>query len=501
MPARPVSFSRLTVVLLWSAWLLCACSPVAVQQAQHALAVADSLPPEALTAADSTALASAVTTLRHRRFSFPDDYARACYRYGRLLRLRGDYPAAMQAFIGATRAPYLIRPIPLPGFTDYASLARAYSNMGTMSHLTGNYALSYDMYACSAERFRLAGDSSLFFYVLNAMAQEQAEQMHFSEAYTLLDSIRRRCTDTDVLTKTLEIQSRLCLLAQQYDSAIAYVDELYRRGYAATTGYVIKAQSYWYLNRYDSAVRYAEQVMQHPYATPQERHNMLYILTYNDTTIDKDEIKRRYEEREDIDRYEIDPMLIQLSQATMLLEQDLENSSDSRLLLLLVILLPGVLCYPLIAIRRHKKRMELQIAIDAHNEELRNETTQLEQTYSAYQQHLVDQIEQNCEAFRHSHNWEEDLCWKDYDQMCHVVNQHFFLLANKLKATNRLGERDIRLCVLVLLDLPYEEIARILNLSPKSISKLKSVTARKLNVNIRDLREKLLEIASRTTID
>jgi DNA-binding NarL/FixJ family response regulator len=46
-----------------------------------------------------------------------------------------------------------------------------------------------------------------------------------------------------------------------------------------------------------------------------------------------------------------------------------------------------------------------------------------------------------------------------------------------------LNEQDVRLCVLVLIGLPHKQIAEMLPCSPKSIGKLKDLTARKLGVS------------------
>ncbi|MBQ7647637.1 MAG: hypothetical protein IJS92_00980, partial [Paludibacteraceae bacterium] len=75
--------------------------------ARHTLAVADSLRVnEGRLYDDSLALAEAYTLLGHWRLIYPDDYARACYYYGYLLRQHNNQVAAMQAFIAGSHAPY-----------------------------------------------------------------------------------------------------------------------------------------------------------------------------------------------------------------------------------------------------------------------------------------------------------------------------------------------------------------------------------------------------------
>jgi hypothetical protein len=55
-------------------------------------------------------------------------------------------------------------------------------------------------------------------------------------------------------------------------------------------------------------------------------------------------------------------------------------------------------------------------------------------------------------------------------------------------------EQDVRMCVLVLLGVSHKETAELLNCSPKSVGKLKDLTAHKLGVSGGQLRQKMEEI-------
>ena len=172
---------RRLFILLPLVCLLIACQPV--RDARQTIAVADSLRVnEGITCDDSLALANAYTTLGHWRLIYPDDYARSCYYYGRMLRNRNDQVAAMQAFICGMHAPYVQRFIPLPHFTDYHILGRIYSNMGTMCHLVDEFELAYLMYENSSAQFCHAGDTTMYYYARNAMALQLAEQNKHIEA-------------------------------------------------------------------------------------------------------------------------------------------------------------------------------------------------------------------------------------------------------------------------------------------------------------------------------
>jgi DNA-binding NarL/FixJ family response regulator len=78
--------------------------------------------------------------------------------------------------------------------------------------------------------------------------------------------------------------------------------------------------------------------------------------------------------------------------------------------------------------------------------------------------------------------------------LCLQIDKRFHGLASTLQA-QELNEQDVRICVLVLIGLSHKEIAEMLNCSPKSIGKLKDLTAKKLGVSGGQLQEKLQKTA------
>ena len=473
---------------------------MSVHEAQRTVAVADSMRVHAgKLFDDSLALAGAFSTLGSWRLVYPDDYARACYYYGYLLRQHGDQVAAMQAFISGTHAPYVQRVVPLPWFSDYHILGRIYSNMGTMCHLIDEFTLGYTMYGLSASSFYKAGDTTAYHYALNSMALELAEQKLCNETLCLLDSIERGCANTDVLNKLWETKVILRYNLEQFDSAIYAVRQLQCRGYHESTGYVKMAQSFWHLNQYDSALYYAKYVIDCPYASKQDRYHMLYIACNHDTTIDTKTVQKLAARRADINYEYIEPLLQQNSAAVEILRHDIgEQPSPKKILLFFIILsLIGIAVGLTFASFRKKiadlfnKHQQLQ----KENEYIRRSNDNIKQQNAAREQHIVQNIENTCVIIRQYNNWDEELHWKDYHALCEFINQHFYLLADKLKLIHHLDEKEVRLSILVLLDMfNNDTIAKILHYG-KGIRTYKSRLNAKLGNTGKDLRSKLIQIA------
>ena len=91
----------------------------------------------------------------------------------------------------------------------------------------------------------------------------------------------------------------------------------------------------------------------------------------------------------------------------------------------------------------------------------------------------------------------ETLKWTNYQSLCNYVNTHFNLFVDKLKVRYpSLKEREIRLCILTLINISNTDMADILNYSANGIGKFKYLVSRKLNTTSKNLAETLLKIAT-----
>lgn len=474
---------HLTLHIFLLAVLLSSCSPRAVREAQEVVAHADSLREAHLYAQneydDSLSLAQAYETLKEIPLPFRgwlglnSSYAHACYHYGRLLRAKDNYVEAMKVFIDATHSRT----------RDYRILGRVYSNIAEMCHLAGDYALSYDMFAKSADCLLQNGDSSNYFYALNSMAFELAEQGKKDETLILLDSITRNCNDKNIILKTWETKAEMYLNSCQYDSAIVIVDSMLRSGYNSPTGLLIKAQAFSFLGSTDSAVYYAKKVLDTTRSLF-DMNNALYILTHDDKSKNKNEIRQASADRSDIQKL-IEIRHGKITTAVQLLEQDLTRKPDLRWLYstigTLVLISFGLFFY---VRKKHRKRELLSQQI----EELENRNNDTIAKISA-------QIENNIALLSQSANLKEDLSWSDYNKLCRIVDLQFNLLATKLHKKQVLNETQIRLCVLVLLNLRRVDIANTLPYAQNGIGKLKDQTSKLLGTTGKNLRLFLIKVA------
>ena len=452
---------RYIVFLLLAGLVGQGCSSRAIHEAEAVVAQADSLWQAGLMygidAGDSLTLAQAYETLGAYQFLSPftfhpsSSFTHACYHYGKLLRAKDDPENAMRCFINATHSRT----------RDYHILGRVYSNMGSICHLAGDFPLSYDMYEKSAEMNLRNGDSLLYFYNLNNMAYELAEQGKKEETMALLNTIP--VIDEDLSSLTNFTKAELYMKIGHYDSAIYYAHSARISEISSIGASLILAQSYSFLEIEDSAVYYANFIIGHSNSLS-SINNALYILSNDDKTKDIDAVRQTSADRSDTQKM-IAIQQGKLSQAVQLLEQDLAKTPDLRWLYAVIATIIVIGSCLLLYIHRKRNQHKLlsqqvddltsrTIAMQVKNEELT-------QSYSNNYNQIKEDIDHKCTLLHDSKKIKRTLAWKNYHTMCKNVDKQFYLLASKLQSKQLLNETEIRLCILTLLDCGYDQMATV----------------------------------------
>ena len=467
-------------ILLLVGIALFSCAPKALREAEEVVAQADSLRAEGCVYSDSAELAQAYETLGQWQWFYADEYAHACYHYGRILREKEHPVEAMECFINATHSRT----------HDYHILGRVYNNIGDICHLAGEYALSYNMFEQSSEMYRKNGDTLLYYYCLNDMAYELAEQGKKKEAFCIISQIEESCTDAEVISKILETKAEAYLYAHQYDSILYYTDLLCSNNSIGSNIFLLRAKAFTFLEQKDSAVYYANYVL----SISDElfnKNSALYILTQDDESKEKQDIRLTSAERSDVQKL-IEIRQGKLSQAVQLLEQDLHRKPNLTWLYAIcaTLIIVGLVVF----IYVHKKRRQRALLSQQVNA-LEEQHEQIVQEHSEYTNKLTAQVEETCTLLSQSPHLSKDLCWNDFEKMCYVADQQLCMIASKLRQKQILNETEVRLCILVLLDLSRKQISDTLPYSLNSVGKLKDHTAKLLCTTGKNLRDFLLKMA------
>lgn len=385
--------------------------------------------------------------------------ARSYYEEGKVLREKGEQVAAMRAFIRATHFET----------ENEALLGRIYSNMANMCRQADDHETAFEVYKLSAEHFAKSYDSLTYAYALNNMAWEQAAMGHKPQALVLIDSAVTCYPYLPLTQKVVETKAAACFFSQEYDSVLYYTATSQTSDYLL----MLRAQAFSFLQMDDSASWYAKELL--PRMTnPFYLDDIYYILTHNDAAADKETLLRLSSERADVQK-RIKERHGELALAVNLLQQDLNPEKQRWTIWFMLLIMCGLAL------------LSWLIFIAWQQHQLHAEKAKFEQT-------RIQELNANKQLLLESEDIRQELVWNDYEAFCREINKRFFSLATKLQKMD-LNEQDIRMCILVLIGLSHKEIAEMLNCSPKSIGKLKDLTAKKLGVSGGQLQEKLLKTA------
>lgn len=384
--------------------------------------------------------------------------AQAWYEQGRELRQADEPEQAMQSFLRAAHS----------GTEDEALLGRVWSNIANMCRQANEHHKAFQLYAVSAEHFAAANDTLAYAYALNNMAWEQAAMGHKDSAMLLISSAIQSYPRPPLTDKIIESRAAACLFAEEYDSVLFYTA-------SSDNDYLLmlRAQAYSFLQIDDSAAYYARLLLPRTNALT-SLDDLYYILSHNDATVDKELVRTLSSKRADVQKA-IEARHVKLTQAILLLEQNTEEQDHLALIFIaLLVALFGLLLsiWALFVWRKHRLW---------HIEQ----TTQL--------QLRRNELMHTIQLLREAPDLRTEIAWEDFTELCRRIDKLFYGLASSLQEKG-LNEQDIRICLLVLLGLSHKEVADMLNCSPKSIGKLKDITARKLSVSGGNLYDRLLEL-------
>lgn len=387
-----------------------------------------------------------------------DEEAQLCYEQGKALREQGEPAQAMQVFLRAAQCGH-----------DERLLGRVYSNMANMCRQAGEHGKAYRVYAVSAAHFAAAEDTLAYAYALNNMAWEQAVMGHKDSALALVDSAVHCYPRPPLTEKVPETRAAACFFREDYDSVLYYSAPP-----ADDYLLMLRAQAYSYLQQDDSAIYYARLLL--PRTTdPFYLDDLYYILAHNAPNASKEDVLLLTSERVDVQQI-IETRHGKLTQAVLLLEMDDERPHMAWLMtayLLAVLISIGLSVWAIVIQRRH---------------------THLHHELSQQEAMRQKELQQNIRLLRDVPDLRKELPWDDYPALCREIDKRFHGMATHLQDEG-LNEQDVRLSLLVLLGLSHREIADILNCSPKSIGKLKDVTAHKLGISGGQLQQKIHSFA------
>ena len=218
---------------------------------------------------------------------------------------------------------------------------------------------------------------------------------------------------------------------------------------------------------------------------------MLYIVLNEDSTLQNEEIKAVSEQRADIEHKMLVPLHKRYAVATKVLRLDIEKT-PIYIYILITISLAAIVIVSLMLYSKyiHKKNFQQQEMLRIVREE---QSLQLK--------NKQQEINEICMAIRSDSNWQQTINWKDYKKLCEFIDKHLFFFAHRLQVKNVLNEKEVRLCILILIGgFSDKQMADFLYYAENSIRGIKRYTAKKLGTSSANLRQFLMQMLVAETI-
>ena len=160
-----------------------------------------------------------------------------------------------------------------------------------------------------------------------------------------------------------------------------------------------------------------------PDATEQDKYNMLYIILNYDSTLQNDDIIALSAQRSDIETDILIPLHNQWAMSVQLLQQDLNKKPDWRWLYAIITTLAIIGIVTCVYVRRKRKKHQL----------LAQKIEALENLNEERIEDMLKLIDERCSLLAASANLKDTICWKNYNEMCRIIDAQFYLLVSKLQ--------------------------------------------------------------------
>ena len=378
--------------------------------------------------------------------------------------------------------------------TDLVMRGRVYAILGYLWKINSNIPKAIEYQEKAWQAYDKAGNEDLSVLTLLNLADYYIKTKSPDRKEKSLEYIERTkaCKNlNDTIRGAILQQKALCYhFAHQNDSAIFYFHLAF--SYPDETQYkcinrLYLGISHYKLEQLDSAKLYVTEALTYPAGFRQRSgcHNMLrkiaeaqgdsaaynYYATmsiaYKDSTMRK-ENSLSYETTAMDDKVDA-----------------LQDKKHRRQMTFIAIALALVVIVALMVYILRTKYHQKQI------EEWQNAMQEAQQVHENSRNERVEQhIARLQQLYSPTSNWQEKQ-WKQIFRDIQLQNDSFF--SNLQKKHPTLTQEDIRLCVLIILDFTYSEIAICMNLAVSTIGKAKQRLAKKMQLSVANLRDYLLQ--------
>lgn len=392
-----------------------------------------------------------------------DELAKAYYFMGRNFYYANDFATAVEYYILCDR----MNP------SDPMYKGRINSCMGFICKQDSCFTEALEFYLRASCAFKESGSEWYYAHNLLNVAECHISLHKYYKADSLLTIAETFDIDSAYYARMVETRGLYFFERQEYDSALTYllsIENHPRPIEAKCYSYQMIMQVYNLLNELGTAIEYARYIIKNS-NNPNYRSNAYYhLINYAKFNDDLELISLCSCAREDEDRILRQSAELH-AQATIKLRTYLDETNYTNIIILIIASLLGLLGIGIwFTYKRHCCILR-KYAKD--KQDRRNMLTR--------------------RIYDHSVYFASNKIWQDYKKLRELANSHFDNMFYRLEDMCDLSEREIKICLMVVLEYSNKQMAEILFVQPNTISKAKNKIAKQLNTSSSELRTSLID--------
>ena len=460
------------------------------REAKAVIAEADSLLVKGVIIKDTAALSGGICTLENLmgRVFAKEELTKMYYLMGRNLDdYYHNFSDAADFYIKADRMKT----------KDWVLRGRINSCMGFICKQDSSFAEALEFYERACDAFEKTGDKRRVANGLVSIAEQYVNLKDYSKADSVLLLASNYDVDSAYYADIMDVKAIALYNQQIYDSALVLllgIKDYPRNIDARCYSYQMIMRLYNKLNNRTNSIYYAKYIITHS-NNPSFLSNAYYhLVNYAKDNNDMDDIFMYSHLREDEDR-KLQHVSESYAQATLKLKDYLRNPCPFLYLWItggFVLLLGGA------GIWIYRRKSEQVIAEKHQMEaELRNWKESIQQKLDRDKEDIMNEKRMIIRNIIMEYADEFAIgkpIWDNDTKLFRLADSCFGFIIYRLKHTYHLRNSELKICLMVLLDFPNKEIARIVSYKEDSYPTIKRRLATKLGTSSTEMRNFLLDL-------
>ena len=480
--------------ILLVALLVMSCSSCARwRDAKEVMAEAERLLAKGEIMQDTAVLTEVINTLDNPvgRVIAKDELAEAYYLMGRNMDdYCHDFAAAADYYIEADRLQT----------TDLVLRGRINSCMGFICKQDSCFVEALEFYERANKAFYKIGDERRIANGLVSIAEQYVNLKDYAKADSVLKIAEDYDIDSAYYADILDVKVMALYNQQIYDSALVLllgIKDYPRNIEAKTYSYLMIARCYNQLLKIDKAKKYAEYVITNS-CNSSFRSNAYYILIQSAEIEGNINQLAEYSKcREDEDR-NLQHVSESYACASAKLREYINNPIHIHVKEILIVLF-FIIVLAVWAIWYSRKRINIKIA--SQKKLMEQEITQWKDgiLQKMNEEKVISEIEKRKMILNVVMDYADEFAidkpiWDNDTNLFRLADSCFGFIIYRLKHNYHLRNCELKICLMVLLDFPNKEIARIVSYKEDSYPTIKRRLATKLGTSSSEMRNFLLDL-------